>query len=102
MAVTQTTLPAPALVLPTGLAGDIEHETGVSVAFFGAGGRPLREAGVRPAPESDTATDDTPAARLAEDLGFSVARRLTRMYLGEKMNPGEVGLTYGIAGFEFG
>jgi putative nucleotidyltransferase with HDIG domain len=67
MAVTQTTLPAPALVLPTGLARDIEHETGVSVAFFGAGGRPLREAGARPAPESDTATDDTPAARLARE-----------------------------------
>ena len=56
----------------------------------------------------DVLADDAPAGlptqagRLAEALGFSVARRLTRMYLGEKMNPGEVGLIYGIAGFEFG
>jgi putative nucleotidyltransferase with HDIG domain len=67
MAVTQTTLPAPALTVPAGLARDIERETGVSVVFFGPDGRVLRETGTRPAPQGDTAAGDAPAARLARE-----------------------------------
>ena len=67
MAVTQTTLPSPALVLPAGLAGDVQRETGVSISFYGSDGRLLREAGTPPAPEGDAATDASPAARLARE-----------------------------------
>ncbi|MCX5685670.1 MAG: HD domain-containing protein, partial [Planctomycetota bacterium] len=67
MAVTQTTLPAPALELPSGLARDVQRETGVSIFFFGSDGRALREAGSRLAPQDDAATDNEPAARLARE-----------------------------------
>ena len=50
----------------------------------------------------DILPDNAAARRLAEGLGFRVARELTRMYLGEEMNPGEVGRVYGAAGFELG
>ncbi|MCX5654207.1 MAG: HD domain-containing protein [Planctomycetota bacterium] len=66
MAVTQTTLPAPALAVPAGLATDIERETGVSVAFFGPAGRAVREAGAEGAPADVPVSSDT-AARLARE-----------------------------------
>jgi GNAT superfamily N-acetyltransferase len=50
----------------------------------------------------DVLPDNAAARQLAESCGFTVARRLTRMYLGDTMNPGEVGLVYGVAGFELG
>jgi GNAT superfamily N-acetyltransferase len=50
----------------------------------------------------DLMPDNEAADQLAASLGFSVARRLTRMYLGDKMNPGDVGLIYGAGGFEVG
>jgi GNAT superfamily N-acetyltransferase len=49
----------------------------------------------------DFMPDNGPCRELAESLGFTVARRLTRMYLGE-MNPGHVHMIYGAAGFELG
>ena len=50
----------------------------------------------------DVLPDNGEAARLAESLGMSVARRLTRMYYGETMNPGNVDLVCAAAGFELG
>jgi hypothetical protein len=50
----------------------------------------------------DLLPDNAAARQLAEALGFSVARRLTRMCLGDKMNSGDVSLVYAAAGFELG
>lgn len=50
----------------------------------------------------DLLPDNRAARNLAERLGFSAARRLTRMVLGETMNSGEVCRVYGAAGFELG
>jgi predicted N-acetyltransferase YhbS len=50
----------------------------------------------------DILPDNAAAADLAEQFGFSVARRLTRMVLGETMNSGDVCRVYGAAGFELG
>ncbi|MCX8036253.1 MAG: GNAT family N-acetyltransferase [Candidatus Sumerlaeia bacterium] len=50
----------------------------------------------------DILPDNTACVAIAESLGFTVARRLMRMYLGDKVNPGDVGLVYGAAGFEVG
>ena len=50
----------------------------------------------------DVLADHRAAVGMAESFGLAVDRRLTRMVLGEKMNPGEVGLVYGAAGFELG
>ena len=56
-------------------------------------------------PEGDVYWDfmpeNAPCKELAESLGFTVARQLMRMYLGE-MNPGQVDMIYGGAGFELG
>ncbi len=49
----------------------------------------------------DLMPDNVPCRELAESLGFTVARRLVRMYLGE-MHPGQVEMIYGGAGFELG
>ena len=73
MAVTQTTLPAPELVVPAGLAGDILRETGVSVAFFGSDGQVLREAGTGPVPQGAPVSDAAPAARLAREAAVRAA-----------------------------
>lgn len=50
----------------------------------------------------DIMPDNHAACEIAHALDFSVARRLTRMYLGDRMNPGEVDLIFGAAGFELG
>ena len=50
----------------------------------------------------DLLTENLPGVRLAESLGFRTVRELTRMYLGETMDPGEVDLVYAAAGFELG
>jgi len=50
----------------------------------------------------DILPDNTAAAQLAESLGFAVARRLMRMYLGRRAHPGETNMVYGAAGFEVG
>jgi GNAT superfamily N-acetyltransferase len=50
----------------------------------------------------DLLPDHAAARQLAEVLGFSVARRLTRMCLGDKMNSGDTSLVYATAGFELG
>lgn len=42
------------------------------------------------------------AVELAESLGMAVARRLTRMVLGERMNTGDVARVYATAGLELG
>jgi GNAT superfamily N-acetyltransferase len=42
------------------------------------------------------------AAAMAEELGFTVARRLTRMCLGEVAHTGRAELVYAAAGFELG
>jgi GNAT superfamily N-acetyltransferase len=49
----------------------------------------------------DFMPDNTPCRELAESLGFTVARNLTRMYLGA-MNPGQMKMIYAGAGFELG
>ena len=50
----------------------------------------------------DILPDNAAGKQLAESLGFAVGRRLTRMYLGDRMHPGEVSMVYGAAGFEVG
>lgn len=50
----------------------------------------------------DILPDNVAAKELVESLGFVVARRLIRMYLGDRMHPGEVNMVYGAAGFEVG
>jgi len=50
----------------------------------------------------DILTDNVASTELAELLGFTVARKLVRMYLGDRVNPGNVNLVYGAAGFELG
>ena len=50
----------------------------------------------------DLLPDHADARQLAESLGFSVARRLTRMCLGDKTNPGDPSLVYAVAGLELG
>ncbi len=50
----------------------------------------------------DVLPDNADAVRLAESLGLTVARRLTRMVLGDTMNSGAVNRVYGAAGFELG
>jgi len=49
----------------------------------------------------DLMPDNAAAAELAESLGFTVARRLTRMHRGA-LQPGEVEMTYAAAGLELG
>lgn len=50
----------------------------------------------------DILPDNVSAKDLATSLGFTVHRRLTRMYLGEFIHPGDLTLIYGTAGFELG
>jgi GNAT superfamily N-acetyltransferase len=50
----------------------------------------------------DLLSDNTPAVEIAQSLGFQVTRRLMRMYLGERMNPGEIEKIFAAAGFELG
>lgn len=50
----------------------------------------------------DLLPDNAAAFALAESLGFQTARRLMRMYLGERMNPGDVQAVFAAAGFELG
>jgi hypothetical protein len=50
----------------------------------------------------DLMPDNEAARELAESLGFTVARRLVRMVLGDRMHPGEVERVYAAAGFELG
>lgn len=50
----------------------------------------------------DVLPDNAAGETLAESLGFAVARRLTRMYLGDKVHPGRTDRVYGAAGFEVG
>jgi ribosomal protein S18 acetylase RimI-like enzyme len=50
----------------------------------------------------DVLPDNAGAARMAESLGLTVVRRLTRMVLGDTMNSGAVDRVYGAAGFELG
>ena len=50
----------------------------------------------------DLLPDNLAAARLAESLGLTEGRRLTRMVLGDTMNSGQVSRVYGAAGFELG
>jgi len=73
MAVTQTTLPAPELVVPAGLAGDIQRETGVSVAFLGSDGRVLRETGTGSARQGASVSVSEAWARLASEAGARAA-----------------------------
>ena len=49
----------------------------------------------------DFMPDNAPCREMAESLGFTVARQLTRMYLGA-MNPGKMHMIFGGAGFELG
>jgi GNAT superfamily N-acetyltransferase len=49
----------------------------------------------------DFMPDNAPCRELAESLGFTVARKLMRMYLGE-VNPGRLSMLYAGAGFELG
>jgi putative nucleotidyltransferase with HDIG domain len=67
MAVTQTTLPAPEVIVPAGLAGDIQRETGVSVAFFGSDGQALREGGAGRMAPSAPVSGGAPADPLARE-----------------------------------
>jgi GNAT superfamily N-acetyltransferase len=50
----------------------------------------------------DVLPENLAAAALAESLGLTVSRRLTRMVLGDTMNPGCVGHVWAAAGFELG
>jgi len=50
----------------------------------------------------DVLPDNAACKELAESLGFTVARRLIRMYLGQHIHPGDVNLVFGAAGFELG
>ena len=49
----------------------------------------------------DFMPDNVLCRSLAESLGFTIARKLMRMYLGQ-MNPGQVNIAYAGAGFELG
>lgn len=49
----------------------------------------------------DIPAENTEARSLASSLGFTVSRRLVRMYRGEPVRAAE-SLVYGLAGFEFG
>ncbi|MBM4017412.1 MAG: HD-GYP domain-containing protein [Planctomycetes bacterium] len=70
MAVTQATLPTPAVTAPPGVAQDVLRKTGVAVVFFGPDGRPLAEGGAAAAvaapPPGAVAAED-PASRLARE-----------------------------------
>jgi len=50
----------------------------------------------------DVLPNNRDAVALAEGLGLSAGRRLTRMYRGATMNPGDVSCVYAAAGFELG
>jgi len=50
----------------------------------------------------DHLSENAASMGIAEALGFQVTRRLTRMYLGEEMHPGDVSRVYGLATFELG
>lgn len=50
----------------------------------------------------DLLPDNAAAVELCRSLGFAVVRRLTRMYLGTQMHPGEVSRVYAATGFELG
>lgn len=50
----------------------------------------------------DVLPENAAAVDLAEALGLSPSRRLTRMVLGETMRPGRVEQVFAAAGFEFG
>jgi hypothetical protein len=50
----------------------------------------------------DVLPDNAASLALVESHGFSVTRRLTRMYLGTQMHPGDVSRIYAPASFELG
>ena len=88
-------------------AGHEAWQIGPLVAAEPAAARAVAETLLAELPQDasvlwDLLPDNADAAMLAESLGLSPARRLTRMYLGDRPHAGCVGNVYAAAGFELG